>query len=254
MEIKGLSLTEFRSCVHEVSTRRYAGNLRMGDNAYDRADGKNGTHYCTARLRVLDSRGPGSRTSWTGRHGPYACWHACRDVLHEVFRRYPNAVIRAGHGWRVTYRGLAGFLADYPETAHVNIGSVIDPVTMPELCECLEIRRRTRPVLISGEVFVLGEEVPAFQREHLTEAVSAFPREQPSYTDDEFAAAEEQRLLLGADNSPHYVSGAVRNASRAYAASAELLGEGDKAADPWVFGPEYGPWRLSAPTSNERTE
>jgi hypothetical protein len=85
-----------------------------------------------ARLDVRDSHGPGARTSASGRHGPYACWHAYRDVLGACFWVNPEAVIRTA---RAVYRGRDGFTRDYPATGRVNVGSQVQPVTMPELCD-----------------------------------------------------------------------------------------------------------------------
>lgn len=198
MEINGLSLEQFRQCADATGLWYYSENVIVHSDGHDRPSSKDGTPRCTARLAVRDSRGPGSRTSWKGRHGPYACWHAYRDVLSEVFRRYPDAVIRSGTSWRVTYRGREGFLATYPDTAYRNVGSEVSPVTMPELCECEGIPRE-------AERFAVRSRPPA--------------RNWPP---------------------PPRLSPAVVRASRAYAASAELLGEGDKPADPVVFGPPDG--------------
>lgn len=202
MEITGLTLAQFRECADAVSAETYSRNIITHNSAHDQPASRNGTPRCTARLTVTGSRGPGSRTTAFGQHGLYACWHAYRDVLAEVFRRYPNAVIRAGSSWRVTYRGRAGFEELYPETASIVIGSVINPVTMPELCACEHVSRNG-----------YGE---------------------PVYTTDLNSRIAPEHT----DPSPDYVSPAVRQASEAYAASAQLLGEGDKPADPIVFGPE----------------
>lgn len=91
----------------------------------------------SVRLRVAarDSRGPGARTTWTGRHGPYACWHAYRDVIRRILVAYPHATVRTG---LAVYRGRAGFEQTYPATARVNVGSVVAPAFMPALCDCLD--------------------------------------------------------------------------------------------------------------------
>lgn len=144
MLLKGVSLDSYKGCVSMVSRQLYAGNVIVNPDASDlqsrTVKDEAGEWFlrcdCRARLAVTDSRGHGSRTSASGRHGRYACWHAYRDVLAEVFRRWPGAEVTAGHGWRVTYRGRAGFEELFPETGHVNIGSQVSPVTMPELCEC----------------------------------------------------------------------------------------------------------------------
>jgi hypothetical protein len=131
MRISGLSLDDFTAITASVSDDCYAGNLAVSPDAHDDGSRKS---RCTARLVAGDSRGAGTRTSWSGRHGPYVCWHAYRDVLAEVFRQYPDAVVRTGLAG--VYRGAAGFRRDYPATADKNIGSQMAPAYMPDLCEC----------------------------------------------------------------------------------------------------------------------
>jgi hypothetical protein len=105
VNIKGLTLDQFQACARKVSAEKYGWNIIVHGDGHDRPRAKDGTPQCTARLATFLSDGQGTRTSANGRHGPYACWHAYRDVLTEVFTRYPDAVIRAGNSWRVTYRG-----------------------------------------------------------------------------------------------------------------------------------------------------
>lgn len=116
--------------IDTVSEFFYSGNVIVHPDAYDyRGNGRS----FRGRILVTDSRGPGSRTSWTGRHGPYACWHAYRDVIGGILALAPDATVRTGIA---VYKGEAGFLATYPETAHRNIGSVFEPAYMPDLCQC----------------------------------------------------------------------------------------------------------------------
>ena len=232
MRITGLSLNNFQFCVEEVSTESYAGNIIMHADGHNRTANRDGTLQCTARLTVLDSRGPGSRTAANGRHGPYACWHAYRDVLMRVFTRYPDAVIRTGIGGGTVYRGMAGFRELYPATAHLNIGSAVNPVTMPELCECGEAVRERYVRTANHQT---GEYVPlqyrglqgALREMLATYTIGspqpAFPRER-----------QPDRDIGNAD----YVSPAVAEASTQYARSAELLGEKEH-IDEYVFGPGY---------------
>lgn len=76
---------------------------------------------------------PGTRRSWTGRRGPWACWHAYRDAMRAILTKYPHAVITSAHA---RYEGLSGFENTYPGTADINIGSMGRPAYMPDLCEC----------------------------------------------------------------------------------------------------------------------
>jgi hypothetical protein len=127
MDIRGLSLEDFQAIVAYVSKGDYDGNLVVERHAHGHAQ------RLAARLWATDGYGPGARTSWTGRHAHAACWHAYRDVLAELFERFPKATVRTA---LAVYRGREGFEQHYPATAYVNVGSQMQPVHMPELCEC----------------------------------------------------------------------------------------------------------------------
>lgn len=234
MKITGLTLNEFERCAAYVSSNRYGGNIAVHRDAHDKYG--NGKPGCTARLTVHDSHGPGSRTSRTGRHGPYACWHAYRDVLREVFTRYPDAVITAGNSWRVTYRGASGFEELHPATGYWNIGSQARPVTMPELCDCPANDDR-----IDRIAMTLATAAPlAVATQEGVDRIRGIARRVADRMDDYGMSYQTAGV-------PGYIppSPAIEQARKQYAASAELLGEGDKPADPWVFGPEDGPTQYS---------
>lgn len=93
---------------------------------------KDGTVALRGRLLPESSRQNGARRSWSGRRVKAACWHAHRDYLRALFAECPDAVI-------VT--ALARYTADtfedvYPSTANRNVGSMLQPAYMDELCEC----------------------------------------------------------------------------------------------------------------------
>ena len=199
MKITGLTLQQFMNCTMEVSNEKYGGNIVVHQDARD----NNGVRKprCQGRLKVLDSRGPGARTSASGRHGPFCCWHGYRNVLVRVFELYPDAVIWTGIGKGTVYRGRAGFEATYPATARVNMGSQWQPVTMPEMCEC-----RETPVT--------------------AETTAAAAENDLSQPRDVFDTCTVPRP-------------AVVNAAEAYERSMELLGEKpEDHIDEMVFGPQ----------------
>lgn len=128
MRISGVSLDEFKNIVNDVSQSLYHGNITVERNAH--TVGGVRRPIIQARLVARDSRAYGARTSWTGRHTPSASWEAYRDVLAELFDRHPDALVRTGVA---VYRGKEGFQREYPGTAYRNVGSMMMPVTMPEL-------------------------------------------------------------------------------------------------------------------------
>lgn len=128
MYVRGVPLWAFQDIVNDVSRRSYGGHVTVHPDSRDTT-----RDSCRARVDVASSRGPGARRARSGRRLRAACWHAYRDVLAELFDRYPDATVRTA---LATYRGNDGFHRDYPATGDVNIGSRMDPVTMPELCDC----------------------------------------------------------------------------------------------------------------------
>jgi hypothetical protein len=130
MQGKGITLAQFTSVTMRVSAEHYAGNVIVNSQSRDAAGGNS-----VVRLTVTDSHGPGSRTSARGRHGPFACWHAHRDVYRAALAEFPTAKFIGGRYWVVTYEA-ATFESVYRKTAHVNVGSMFSPCTMPELCGC----------------------------------------------------------------------------------------------------------------------
>lgn len=128
MLVTGLPLDKFREITDRVSAEKYSGNVVVHHDAHPLS----GNRF-RGRLWVQSSRGPGARRSWSGRRMPAACWHAYRDVLMAVFDEYPNARVQTG---MATYRGRDGFMSAYPGTAYTNVGSMMQPAYMPDLCEC----------------------------------------------------------------------------------------------------------------------
>lgn len=128
MLVTGLPLENLQLLTRQVSMRKYANNVIVHPDAHDLS----GNRF-QGRLWVADSSGPGARRSWSGRRLKATCWHAYRDVLQNLFDHYPDATVRTG---LAIYRGRDGFMSTYPNTAYMNVGSDLSPVTMPELCEC----------------------------------------------------------------------------------------------------------------------
>lgn len=188
MNISGVSLDQFRIIVNLVSHEMYGGN------AIVHADSKElpGVRRprCQATVTVRDPRGPGSRVTRMGVHRPYACWHLYRDVLAEVFRRYPDdAVVRTSVA---VYRGQAGFLATYPATRYVNVGSQMEPVTLPELCQCSATLSGERDRELHGQpatYVTQAERLDRNQCEHLAAAVHSYVvSAEPSYVEAQWFA------------------------------------------------------------------
>jgi hypothetical protein len=128
-----------------------------------------------------------------------------------------------------TYRGMEGFQGLYPATAR-------EEACSPELCQCGE----TTLPLTRAELATTARTLSVITRlEPLAYTVLAAHRQALGLAANSYREGDDQ-------GDADYVSAAVREASAQYAQSAELLGEGDKPADPLVFGSEpnhYSPPR-----------
>lgn len=80
-------------------------------------------------LETRDAWKRGSRTSASGRHMRKASWEAHRDVLRALFAVDPDAVVKTA---LAVYCGAADFEREFQATAHRNIGSRMEPRTMPD--------------------------------------------------------------------------------------------------------------------------
>lgn len=78
-------------------------------------------------LRVKESSGPGARRGYTGRKMINACWHVHGDFFDAVFEIEPDAVIWS-RGQKIT--------KEYGNWEDDNIGSIMNPLSFSEACEC----------------------------------------------------------------------------------------------------------------------
>jgi hypothetical protein len=135
MQITGITPLQFADAVRKVS-------VSYGDNLdYEVTSQQSSTRFRARVIPVVSGAttcspgvsAPGARKSWSGRRIKAACWHAYRDVMIEVFNINPSARIYTG---MAKYKGIDGFNENYPRTADQNIGSMMSPAYMPDLCEC----------------------------------------------------------------------------------------------------------------------
>jgi len=80
-------------------------------------------------LETRDAWKKGSRTSSAGRHMCKASWEAHRDVLRALFKLDPQASVKTA---LAIYCGRDDFEREFPATGRKNIGSMMQPKTMPE--------------------------------------------------------------------------------------------------------------------------
>ena len=83
--------------------------------------------YYLVRLKVKDSKGAGARRSPNGRRINSACWHAHGYFIKRVFELDPNAIV---------YTAGEIFKSGNWQWKDWNVGSLINPVYISELCDC----------------------------------------------------------------------------------------------------------------------
>jgi hypothetical protein len=135
MRLRGITLDDFRASVARVNASTsedgiaYSGNLAVHPDAR-----QHGVRVPTVsgRLYVLDSRAPGARWAVSGRRMPAACWHAFRDVYRDLLQHHPDLVITTAMA-RYTSEN---FEDTFPSTADVNVGNMMQWVSMADLCNC----------------------------------------------------------------------------------------------------------------------
>ena len=129
MQFTGITRAEVESTVRKVSEDKYDGNI-----SFSHTSDQSPTRF-RGRIVAVSSFGKGTRSSWSGRRGPWACWHATRDVLTALFDAHPEVKVRSSVGRdTVAYLGRDSFLREFPDTAYAEIGSMMSPMSLVEAC------------------------------------------------------------------------------------------------------------------------
>lgn len=126
MKLYGVTKDQLEAIMLRVSRKRYRGNLEFVYVEQHR-------NHVQFTLRVKDSHDKGARLGHTGRHMVSACWHAHRDLMREIFTQYPEARLISA---QAVYNGAADFTQKYLATGYKNIGSMMQPLTYEQACEC----------------------------------------------------------------------------------------------------------------------
>ena len=126
MRIKGITTQQLYQAV-QTASKEYDGNIRF--KREPEAIG-NFLHFT---LTVNNSREHGGRISHSGRRVAALCWHGHRDVMREIFKLAPDALLITA---LARYEGIEGFEDLFEETGYRNIGSMYAPMDMCEACHC----------------------------------------------------------------------------------------------------------------------
>ena len=61
------------------------------------------------------------------------CWHGYRDFLIELYKIYSDLRVFTA---QITYNNKEDFELKYPDTANINIGSMVQPLNYEDACFC----------------------------------------------------------------------------------------------------------------------
>ena len=127
MKIKGIRIEQLINTVLDIGYEHYANNI-----LFKRWPDRTG-NFLNFTLTVRKSANAGGRRSATGRKVAAACWHAHRDIMAELFRINPQALLVTA---LTRYDGAADFYETFESTGDGNIGSIAQPLAMRDACEC----------------------------------------------------------------------------------------------------------------------
>lgn len=82
------------------------------------------------KIRARHSYTYYSRESLTGRSGPWVCFHGWRDFIRVCFANGATRIQTAQGTWK----DVDAFDKDLPRMERLNVGSIMAPRTMPDLC------------------------------------------------------------------------------------------------------------------------
>jgi hypothetical protein len=134
MEIRNVANTASVGTAIQRASEKWGDNITAKNGITVTAHRRNGNYNVRVALRAISSHGDGTRESWSGRRGPWVCWHANRDFFRALFALEPGAVVRTGLGRNgVTYTA-ANFENEFPRTYNVNAGSMLYPREFGTLC------------------------------------------------------------------------------------------------------------------------
>ena len=65
------------------------------------------------------------------------CWHGFRDFLTELYKIYSDLRVFTA---QITYNNKEDFELNYPNTANINIGSMVQPLKYKDACFCNKLK------------------------------------------------------------------------------------------------------------------
>lgn len=126
MMVTGISFDTFRnSVIAPLNASKYAENPIVIESHTELSPNR-----FRVKIGMTDSRGPGSRMSWSGRHGKWASYFTFWDIIAGIFHHNDSARVQAGNK---VYRGAHDFECQAYEGLYDNVGSIMAPAYHEEL-------------------------------------------------------------------------------------------------------------------------
>jgi len=134
VQIWGVTKEELESVIQDVGDFFYGGNVRL--EGYAPRPGNSALWH----LRYNKPRSKGGKGVRIARNGKTvgSCWHVHRDVMAEIFRRFPNARIKSA---LADYRSKEDFeqkFSDTYETTYYGMGPWGTTEEFGNSCLCSE--------------------------------------------------------------------------------------------------------------------
>lgn len=131
MKVKGITATSLCECIHAVNRK----HLTKIEPHFKKATGR--FEVFTLRLgygiSARPSQNPFHKVSHSGRKLNAVCWHGHREVMREIFKIAPDAILVSTFA---RYEGREHFERTHGETGLRNIGSQVQPLMMQDACDC----------------------------------------------------------------------------------------------------------------------
>lgn len=130
MIVRNTTEAAVRQALFEINSGRYEDMIIFTDGINVKRARKNGNFDLRLGLRTKAGKCYGSRVSWSGRRGPYACWHVYKYFFSELFHIDPTCVAVTA----MAKYTKENFEETYPETYYTNAGLMMSPVFFGDLC------------------------------------------------------------------------------------------------------------------------
>lgn len=133
MKARNVTTTDIQEIVSKLNREKYMANILIQNIS------EVSKTTVSFKIRMFESRAEGTRKSWSGRRGPWACTHVFEDIMREVIEKGGEILIPKGSKGNEEGRQIT-ISSDYELDNWVdnyncsNIGSMMNVVYPEQLC------------------------------------------------------------------------------------------------------------------------